>query len=267
MPPAADGLRAFLGAFDGEAWVEKTKDTFNLTNAILRGQGVASDGASWFFSGTTGLERTDDSFSSQKRNDVAIPPSLLVAGSDHIGDIDVWNGTIYAPVEDKGYKAPKVVLYDPSSLSAGTVFDIPVSLQTAGVPWIAVDGPRGVAYLAEWDPTPALHVFDLTTMTYQRDIALSRTLGRIQGAKVYKGQLYASMDDAQKSIVKIHLASGTVIDLFAIGDTSIEEEGIVLRAMPDGTLLHTLDVTSSRDASELRHHQITREPLRWKVCP
>jgi hypothetical protein len=263
----ADALRTFLTAFDGEAWTETSKDTFNLLDAALRGQGVATDGTSWFFSGTTGLEKTNAQFSKMTSNAFAIPVNLALQGSDHIGDIDFYNGTIYAPVEDKGYKAPKVVLYDPSSLSSGQVFDVPQALQTAGVPWIAVDGPRSVAYMAEWDPTPVLHVFDLATMAYLRDITLSRTLGRIQGAKVYKGQLYASMDDTQKSIVKIHLASGTVIDLFAIGDPSLEEEGLVFLARPDGTLMHTLDVGSGRTSSELRHHTITREPLRWKVCP
>jgi hypothetical protein len=266
MPTKTDGLRAFITAFDGEAWTQKTTDTFDLTTALLRGQGVATDGTSWFFSGTTGLERTNDAFSSQKSSAIAIPPALLIAGSDHIGDIDLWNGTLFAPIEDKGYKAPKVVLFDPGSFSSGTVFDIPVSLQSAGVPWIAVDGPRSVAYMAEWDPTPVIHVFALSTMVYQRDITLSRTLGRIQGAKVYKGQLYVSMDDAMKSIVKVHLGSGTVIDLFQIGDSGIEEEGIVMRATADGTLLHTLNVTSSRKASELRHHANTRAPLRWTAC-
>lgn len=267
LGPKDTALRAFLAAFDGEAWTETSKDTFNLLQAALRGQGVATDGTSWFFSGTTGLEKTDATFGKVASNAFAIPLNLAVAGSDHIGDIDVYNGTIYAPVEDKTYKAPKVVLYDPSSLTSGQVFDVPWDLQTKGVPWIAVDGPRGVAYMAEWDPTPVLHVFDLVTMAYQRDITLSRTLGRIQGAKVYKGQLYASMDDAQKSIVKIHLASGTVLDLFTIGQTDIEEEGIAMFARADGTLLHTLDVGSGRTSSELRHHTITREPLRWKVCP
>jgi hypothetical protein len=260
-------FRAFITAFDGEAWKQSGADTFAMSQAALRGQGVATDGASWFFSGTTGLEKTDGGFSTTVKNAVAIPLPLLAQGSDHIGDIDVWGGKIYAPVEDKNYKAPKVVLYDPSSLDSGTVMSVDASLQTKGVPWIAVDGPHDVAYMAEWDPTPELHVFALSNMAYQRAIPLSRTLGRIQGAKVHKGQLYASMDDAQKSIVKIHVASGTVIDLFTIGDTQVEEEGLVVFARPDGSLLHTLDVNAARTGVELRHHAITREPLRWSACP
>lgn len=269
--PAADAaLRTFITAFDGEAWTAATAaatDTFSYGDAIVRGQGVTTDGTSWFFSGTTGLEKTSATFASTKKNAIAIPLLLAAQGSDHIGDIDFWNGTIYAPVEDKTYAAPKVVLYDASSLGAGTVFDIPQNLQTKGVPWIAVDGPRGVAYMAEWDPTPELHVFALATMAYQRAIPLSTPTGRVQGAKVYKGQLYLTTDDATKHVYKVHLASGTIFPVLDLNLAGVELEGLVLFARPDGSLLHTLDVTSARTGVELRHHTIAREPLRWTVCP
>jgi hypothetical protein len=272
-PKAIDptlALHVFVRAFDGEAWHALGTDSFAATDAIVRGQGVANDGTSWFFSGTTGLDRTNASFASTTKNVLAIPVALALGGSDHIGDIDVWNGTLYAPIEDKKYEAPKVVLFDAASLDAGQVFDIPQSLQTKGVPWIAVDGPRGVAYMAEWDPTPELHVFDLATMAYQHAIPLvtatGTPIGRIQGGKVYKGALYLSSDDAAKTIYKVHLATGTVIQLFALNE-DMELEGLSFGARPDGSLLHTLDVPASRTSSELRHHQITKEPLRWKVCP
>lgn len=269
--PAADlALRTFITAFDGEAWTNATAattDTFSYGDAIVRGQGLTTDGTSWFFSGTTGLEKTSATFASTTKNAFAIPLVLAAQGSDHIGDIDFWGGKIYAPVEDKTYAAPKVVLYDASSLGAGTVFDIPQNLQTKGVPWIAVDGPRGVAYMAEWDPTPELHVFTLSTMAYQRAIPLSTPTGRVQGGKVYKGQLYLTIDDATKQVYKVHLASGTIFQVLALNDPGIELEGLVFLPRADGSLLHTLDVTSARTGVELRHHTIAREPLRWKVCP
>jgi hypothetical protein len=266
LPSPDVALRTFITAFDGEAWKSGATDTFSLAAALVRGQGLATDGTSWFFSGTTGLERTSGTFVSSKTSAFAIPLGLAAAGSDHIGDIDVWNGTIYAPVEDKGYSAPKVVLYDATSLAAGTVFDIPHALQTKGVPWIAVDGPRGLAYMAEWDPTPAINVFSLATMAFVRAIPLSTPTGRVQGGKVYKGQLYLSTDDADKHVYKVHLASGTIFPLFALDLPDVELEGLAFFARPDGSLLHTLNVNAARNGSELRHHTITREPLRWKVC-
>ena len=110
------------------------------------------------------------------------------------------------------------------------MFDIPQNLQTKGVPWIAVDGPRGVAYMAEWDPTPELHVFALATMAYQRAIPLSTPTGRVQGGKVYKGQLYLTTDDATKHVYKVHLASGTIFPVLALNDSRRRAGGP--RALP-----------------------------------
>ena len=267
LPTAIDAVHGFVPVFDGEAWTTLTTDTFPLTQAALRGQGVTTDGTSWFFSGTTGLERTDTSFTSTRSNLIAIPLSLVLAGSDHIGDIDYWMGNLYAPIEDKTYAAPKVVLFDPSSLAAGTIYAIPQNLQTKGVPWVAVDGPRRVAYLAEWDPTLGINVFTLSDMTFQRTIPLSVATGRVQGAKVYKGQLYMSVDDTEKHVLKVHLASGTLFEVLALHLPTVEEEGIAFFARGEGSLMHTLDVPPGRKSVEFRHHQITREPLRWKVCP
>ncbi|AKV03905.1 Flagellar hook-length control protein FliK [Labilithrix luteola] len=275
LPAAADGLKAFITVFDAEAYTAGgALEKFAITTAPVRSQGVATDGTNVYFSGNYGFDITDPvTLASKKSNALAIPGELMLAGSDHIGDIDVWNGTIYAPIEDSnGYKHPKIVLYDAASLQAGTQYDIPTTLQSEGVPWVAVDGPRGFAYMAEWTTTPVIHVFDLATMTFKHDIALSKTLGRIQGGKVYKGLLYFSMDDANKTVGKIHLATGMVMDLFTINISTIELEGLVLypRAA-DGSMLHTLDIDRSggklQANPEYRHFKATKEPLRWKACP
>jgi hypothetical protein len=57
-----------------------------------------------------------------------------------------------------------------------------------------VDAARGVFYTAEWNNTKVLNVFDLHTFKLIRTVPLSQTLGRIQGAKVYHGMLYAFAD-------------------------------------------------------------------------
>ena len=132
-PGLRGAFEAFIHAFDGEAWTTIGADTFAFGDAIVRGQGIATDGTSWFFSGTTGLEKTNASFATGTKSAFAIPLGLAAQGSDHIGDIDFYNGKIYAPVEDKSYASPKVVLYDPASLAAGTVYDVPVSLQSCAI--------------------------------------------------------------------------------------------------------------------------------------
>ena len=267
LPAPLEALRAFIAVFDGEAWMTIATDAFGAPSAALRGQGVTTDGTSWFFSGTTGLERTDTAYASTASNPLAIPVALVIAGSDHIGDIDYWSGKLYAPIEDKKYQAPKVVLFDPTSLSSGTVFSISATLQTKGVPWIAVDGPRAVAYMAEWDPTPGINVFALNDMSFVRTIDLSRATGRVQGGKVYKRQLYLTVDDDQKRVYKVHLASGTLLEVLTLGLSGMELEGLAFLTRPDGSSMHTSNVNAARNGVDFRHHKITREPLRWKTCP
>ena len=186
LTPAV-AMDRFIRQVDDEVWAQLGLDLFSGTTALKRGQGVATDGTSWFFSGTLSLEKTDLQFNTQVSNGLAIPVTLALAGSNHIGDIDVYGGTLYAPIEDgSAYQNPKLVKFD-TSLNAGTIYAIPQALQTKGVPWVAVDGARGLIYFAEWDPTTQLNLFSLSTVTYLRSLQLAPpagvTLGRIQGAK------------------------------------------------------------------------------------
>lgn len=267
-----EAVDRFMRQIDDEAWMEQSLDTFSGAGALTRGQGVAANGTGWIFSGTLSLERTDATFARQQVNNLAIPTLLALAGSDHIGDIDVWNGTIYAPIEDgrTNYMTPKLVLFDAQNLSAGMQYSIPRALQTEGVPWVAVNGPAGHLYFAEWDPTTQLNIFSLSTVQLISSLPLRPptgvTVGRVQGAKVFEGALYLATDDATKSLFKMNLQTGTVQKLFSIATTG-EQEGLAFSTRADGTQLHTLNVNSSTTGSELRHHRRTRLPLRLQLCP
>lgn len=260
----------FVRQVDDEAWTELGHDTFTGTDALHRVQGVATDGTSWYFSGTYTVEKTDAQFHSLKTS--TIPAAQYLADkSNHIGDIDVYAGNVYAPLEDgSAYQHPRVMLVDTANLDFGAKFTIPLSLQTQGVPWIAVDPARGFAYLAEWNPTTQLNRFTLSTMTWVDSLPLTmpegRALGRIQGAKVFEGALYLSTDDAGKTIYKLDLETGTVLPLFGLTGIG-EEEGLAIWARPDGSLLHTINVASNSTSTELRHHARTRLPLRRQLCP
>ena len=268
-----EAVDRFMRQIDDEAWMEQSLDTFAGAGALTRGQGVAANGTGWIFSGTLSLERTDATFARQQVSNLAIPTLLALAGSDHIGDIDVWNGTIYAPIEDgrTNYMSPKLVLFDAQNLSAGMQYSIPRALQTAGVPWVAVNGPAGHLYFAEWNPTMQLNIFSLSTVQLISSLPLRTPtgvmVGRVQGAKVFEGALYLATDDATKSLFKMNLQTGTVQKLFSINTGGGEQEGVAFLTRADGTQLHTLNVNSARNGSELRHHRRTRLPLRLQLCP
>lgn len=265
----AKALDVFIRQVDGEAWKKSDKGTsFGLPDAIYRSQGVATDGKSWFFSSENHLQRTNQSFVSQVDNAQPIPLQLFKLGDNHIGDIDVYDGLLYAPVEDgTAYQHPYVVTYDAQTLKpTGKTYLLPQKLQTKGVPWVAVDGPRKLVYTAEWDPTKQINMFDLTkNLALVKSLPLTTTIGLIQGAKVFGSEMYATSDDTDKSVYKIDLDTGTVIKLFALGTTNSEVEGLALTQEADGAHVHIENVVVPN--VDFVDYVRTRAPLRDRICP
>lgn len=95
-------------------WQQSSTQTFSLLDALQRSQGVATDGRSWFFSWQYGLSHvTLDGKTTITDNPLAIPSQISQQGGNHIGDIDDYNGTIYAPIEDgSAYQHPYIALYN-----------------------------------------------------------------------------------------------------------------------------------------------------------
>jgi hypothetical protein len=280
-------------------WKRVGADTFHGQDALMRSQGVTSDGSSWTFSWQGGLSRTDDAFVPSAIG--TIPPQLAVApslgtdgsnrlGDNHIGDIDYYGGLIYAPVEDGGeslgpvevnspeYQAPHIALYDAKTLLyTGTSYALPVELSEAGVPWVAVDGRRREVYTAEWDmPHDRLNVWDLqmhfkrfVQLRYPTSLGGGFHLSRIQGAKVLGHTMYATRDDSEKSVWSIDLRTGEVTKLFALKPGgSAELEGLAIRRTADGALLHVLIVLDNdlpADATQIHVDFVHYAPVaqRW----
>jgi hypothetical protein len=266
-------------------WKLVASDTFRGPDALLRSQGVTTDGRSWFFSWQGGLERTLDDFTPVALG--TIPPQLAAqpslgaggqnhVGDNHIGDIDYYDGLIYAPVEDGGesagplqlnnpeYQAPHVALYDARTLLyTGVSYPLDVGISEAGVPWVAVDARRRQVYTAEWDmPRDRLNVFDLRMrferflpLVYPASLGPGFHLSRIQGAKVLGHTMYATRDDADKTVFSIDLRTGVVTKLFSLNPgVPSELEGLAVRRTPDRALLHVLIVENNQlphDATQI----------------
>jgi hypothetical protein len=109
-------------------------------------------------------------------------------------------------------------------------------------------------YTAEWDmPHDRLNVFD-ARMRFKRFLALRYPaslgpgfhLSRIQGAKVWGRTMYATRDDAEKTVFAVDLRTGAVTKLFALKPAvSAELEGLAVRPTADGALLHVLIVMNN----------------------
>ena len=251
------------------SWKLTGAETFKFQDTLMRSQGVTSDGHGWTFSWQGGLERTTDQFVPTALGTLPVqrddPPTLDPAtghvhiGGEHIGDVDTDGGLIYAPVEDGNqsagpvdvndpeYQAPHIALYDARTLLyTGKSYDVPLSTNGDGVPWIAIDHKKRELYTGEWGmPHDRLNVFDMQ-MHFKRFLPLSQHLSRIQGAEIRGHTMYASRDDADKTIFAIDLRTGVVTKLFSLNPpVQTELEGIAVRPTPDGALLHVLAVENN----------------------
>lgn len=262
---------AFVRVLDDEHWEQTSREEFRLS-AIVRSQGLSSDGSGWVFSWQNGLQRTGDAplyIASATVLD-AIPAELREAGSDHIGDTDILDGRLYAPVENAGYTNPLILVYDPLTLAyLGEAY--PLAPHQAHVAWIALDGARRLAYSGDWDPMPVVNVYALDQgFALLRQIPLSEPLSRVQGGKVYQGALYLSRDDEANSVYKINLDTGTVLPLFSLEpDLSGllgEMEGLAFRDLDDGSQLHTLELKATYLGANFRHHRRSLAPARQRWC-
>jgi hypothetical protein len=266
---ATTAIDGFIAEVDGEAWQETTTDSFPLLEGLTRSQGVATDGTYWYFAWRLGLDKADAQYMTVASNNLAIPGDLALGGVNHIGDVDFYNGLIYASEEqDPAQLQPHIVTYDPNTLSSVTEYALDDTVQTEGAPWVTVNGPRGEVYASHWDPVPAINVFDLNNgLMYLRSIPIRPVLGRIQGAKIYEGSLYATVDRTAKMIYKIDLDTGTALLVQTLSETGVEMEGLAFRMLSDGSVMHTLNVNQSTTGTEFHHHQRTRPPLRLELCP
>ena len=252
------------------SWKLTGAETFKFQDTLMRSQGVTSDGSGWIFSWQGGLERTTDQFVPTALGTLPVqrddPPSIDPAtghihfGGEHIGDVDTYGGTLYAPVEDGNqgagpvevndpeYQAPHIALYDARTLLyTGKSYDVPLATNGDGVPWIAIDKRRREIYTAEWGmPHDRLNVFDMQ-MRFKRFLPLvGEHLSRIQGAEIRGHTMYASRDDAGKTIFAIDLRTGAVTKLFSLNPpVQTELEGIAVRPTKDGALLHVLAVENN----------------------
>jgi hypothetical protein len=283
-----------------ETWTLSSTDHFYLQQppdsftGLYRSQGVAVNGDDWVFSWQYGLERTDAAFNSLQRNSSislqsgfnltpGIPASLLAQGYDHIGDIDVYNGIIYAsldttqrdPVLGYSYGHGMVALFNATDLSyTGQAYELqgaPTNLHHDVASWVAVDGAAGLGYGKEWQNGNTINVYELSDWSFSHTLTLDQSLSSIQGAKVYDGWLYMSSDNATQSVYRASLASGHVEELFQLPtpDGAREVEGIALRALAGGgaEMVVELIVDPDRSDQSLSNPNLRVDLLHYTLAP
>lgn len=234
-----------------------SKNTFVFEKALLMGQGITTDGEYYYTSGAiAALDLTalaKFSFDDMELVDTHInplPDECTDRDDDHIGGISVYNGKIYASVEDSDeYLSPCIVVFDCETLEAtGEIYDLPNNIYDDGVPWCAVDGETGLLYTSKWNDISSIYVYNVAdSMSFVKEIPLSETIHRIQGGEFYNGTLYLSNDIEDngnyKNILSVDVETGKV-DVAAIRDVggeNVEAEGLTFYPSEDGSVMHVLD--------------------------
>lgn len=235
------------------------EQNFPLEKALIRGQGVSTNNDYFYFSSNLSIIKTTPDGEIVKKSLPSIPLSLLLKGVNHIGGISYYNGKIYCGAEDsENYLSPYVLVYDSENLKLLGSYPMPYELFDDGVPWVAADGENGLLYSSVWKKTDKLYVFDLETMEFIKSITLSKEVSRIQGAEMFDGKLYLSVDTKNtdyKEILRVDLSRGnveTVMKRFV--SPSCEAEGMTFRVVDGNVQLCVIDVASIRASIFFRYY-------------
>ncbi len=172
-----------------------------------RGQGVATDGVSWFVTSNDrnpGLFRYSADFATREAY-VAIPRS--VAG--HVGAVSVHDGTVYVALESP----EKVATYtrDLASLDELPI-DRPVeSDDKRHLAWCAVNPGNGRLYTGAWNHAARLDAYELGTGRPVPDdaITLASSVHRVQGGVFSPGgRVYLASDEKISRVEEIRRLLG-----------------------------------------------------------
>jgi hypothetical protein len=217
--------------------------------SFMYNQGVAKTKGGWILTGTDSpipatdiIVRTDGHLHVITRQPAAIPPEWRQRGYDHIGDIDVVHGVIYAPFEQPQYaKGHQVTaLYDATTLTFVRAFVLPQHQNS----FVTVDPKTMIAYTQDEFGGSKLLRYDVRHHWKKlRPLQMSRILHHTQGADIVHGTIFISTSDPHNDIWKVNLRTGHVTHLGTHAHPGGEGEGIDatrLRRGPQRGVLHAL---------------------------
>jgi len=218
--------------------------TGRITNEVEVGglyrQGLAKVPGGWVFSFNDGLYRTDEQYLQSVVMQPAIPDAWKAKGYDHLGDIDVVDGVLYAPLEQPDYEQghQAVLLYDAETLAYRSGFEVVQHHNS----FVTVDAGSGIAYSMDRFGGDALLRYDTADSWKPLDpVPMSQFVDKVQGGDVADGVIWLSTDDVVKGVYRVDLATGAVQQVGSLGHLDGEGEGIDATLLPSG-LLHALSI-------------------------
>lgn len=214
-------------------------------------QGVATDGEFWYVSGSTALYKYDLSGNLVLSNES--PFETMEGAVNHIGDIDVFAGEIYAGCEyfmDGVGENIQIAVYDAETLQYKRSVNWNPDSGQVECCGITVDFRRGHVWMADWVDGEHLYCYDLITGEYVGKVALNPIPMLQQGIYSHLDKMLISCDDGDADkgepdhlyIVDLYTPEGelkTVAEptLFrTMDDFRLNGEIEGLTALPDGRI-------------------------------
>ena len=159
-------------------------------------QGIAADSNYYYVSGSTALYKYDKQGRLVAENEH--PFEGLPLEANHLGDIDVWNGELYAGIEtfeDGKGENIQVAVYDADNLKWKRSIDWDPESGQVEVSGLAVDRDNDMVWMSDWVDGRYLYGYDLKTGKYVRKVHLRPVPQWQQGIFMVDGRMLISADD------------------------------------------------------------------------
>ena len=177
---------------------EASDPAFELLRVIeVQGrQGVATDGKLYFVSGSTALYVYDKQGTLLVANET--PFDGMATEANHIGDISVHDGELYAGVEnflDGIARNIRIAVYDASTLEYRRSIDWNAESGQQEVSGVAVDPANDAIWMTDWMDGTRVYRYQLSTGRYGGKMRLDPVPPAPQGIVAHGGFLYITADD------------------------------------------------------------------------
>ena len=159
-------------------------------------QGVATDGEIYIVSGNSTLYRYSKSGGLLNSNETALDD--LPVAANHIGDISVHKGEIYAGIEqfeDGKGKDIQIAVFDAHTLAYKRSIPWEPESGQVEVSGVAIDPLNNSIWLTDWVNGRYLYRYDLKTGAYSTRLHLRAPPQWQQGVAILDGFLYITADD------------------------------------------------------------------------
>ena len=210
-----------VSASGAETSIEPVLSLRNVVEVAGR-QGVASDGEFYYVSGSTALYKYDKSGNLvlEAKN----PFEGLKQAANHIGDIDIYGGEVYAGIEtfvDGVGKDIQIAVYDAETLTWKRSLPWNPASGQVEVCGLAVDAGHGRVWMADWVQGSHLYCYDLASGEYVGKVALKPSPKLQQGIFCDNGRVIISSDDGDAE--KGEPDNLYVCDMYASGGADLPE--------------------------------------------